>query len=93
MGSCTLGVNDSLGDPLAIEVRKRLDEVEVLEEKAAANEIVAFSQLLTAIGLAVWSAIGSDVLDTRRISRVSKVVGGVGCPAEISPELLRLRLR
>lgn len=37
MSTCTLGVNNSLGDSLSVELGKLVDQVEVLEEDGASR--------------------------------------------------------
>ena len=62
MGSTTLGVDDTLGDTLTVEVRKQVDQVVVLEEKRA-----VLAGTLCLVGVGHGNAIGSGVEGVLRL--------------------------
>jgi hypothetical protein len=89
VGSTTLGVNDTLGDTLAVEVRKQVDQVVVLEKKRA-----VLACTLCLVGVGHGNTIGSGVEGILRLgaavvvvvtvsiasaAAVSEVVGCGGC--------------
>ena len=62
VGTTTLGVDDTLGNTLAVEVRKQIDQVVVLEEKRA---VLAGTLCLVRVGHG--NAIGSGVEGVLRL--------------------------
>jgi hypothetical protein len=56
MGTCTLGVDDTLGDTLTIKVGEEVDVVEVLEKEGSVE-----SSLLSGIRLVDWGTVGGGV--------------------------------
>lgn len=73
VGSTTLGVNDTLGNTLAVEVRKQVDQVMVLEKKRA-----VLAGTLCLIGVGHGNAVGSGVKSVLRLGVAIVIVVAVG---------------
>ena len=56
ISSSSLGMDDTLGDALAVKVGEQVDEVEVLEEQRTIG-----ANALPGIGIADWCAVGRCV--------------------------------
>jgi len=73
VSSGTLGVDDTLGNPLSVKVRKQVDQVEVLQEERSV-ETGPLDSVRVALGrtvrggvLAAGSAIVLEALDHSRL--------------------------
>ena len=57
IGTCTLGVDNTLRDTLAVEVSELVDQVEVLEEERA----VRATSSLVGLSMVNWSTAGCGI--------------------------------
>lgn len=82
MSSTALGVDDALWNSLPVEVRKQVDQVEVLEQERA---ILANS--LSLIGMGVWDTVAGAIESVLRlgiavvnvVSIEITVLAAIGC--------------